>query len=284
LVGRIALVSGASRGLGAEIATRFREQGADLLLCARNVADLEEVAHGLPDGPGRVVTLGADVGDEAQVDAMFDRLATEFGRLDVLVNNAGIYGPMGNIETVSWPDWADAIRINLLSVVYMCRKAVPLMRAQASGKIINLSGGGATNPLPAVTAYAASKAAVVRFTESLALEVRDAGIDVNAVAPGALNTRMMDQLLEAGAERVGEAFHQRMSKIAAEGGTPLSVGAGLCVFLASSDSDGITGKLISAQWDRWEDWPRHLEALGDSDIYTLRRITGRDRGIDWGDC
>jgi 3-oxoacyl-[acyl-carrier protein] reductase len=190
---------------------------------------------------------------------------------------------MGNIEDVDMDEWIDAIRINLFGVIYACRAAMPMFRAQRYGKIINISGGGAANPMPAITAYAASKAAVVRFTESLALEARGDRIDVNAIAPGALVTRMMGQLLAAGPEKVGQQFFDRMSKIAGEGGTPLEIGASLCVFLGSAESNGITGKLIAAQWDRWEDWPQHLDELNSSDVYTLRRITGRDRNKEWGD-
>src|SRR5260221_4976182 len=160
---------------------------------------------------------------------------------------------------------------------------MPPFRAQRYDKIINISGGGAANPMPAITAYATSKAGIVRFTESLALECKNDGIDVNAIAPGALVTRMMGQLLEAGPEKVGKQFFDRMKKIADEGGTPLHVGAALCVFLGSPESDGITGKLIAAQWDRWGDWPQHLEELNASDVYTIRRITGRDRKKEWGD-
>src|SRR5260370_5313078 len=128
---------------------------------------------------------------------------------------------MGNIEPVVWDEWCDAIRINLLGLVYVSRVAMPMMRALPYGKIINISGGGAANPMPAITAYAASKAGIVRFTESLALECRDDHIDVNAIAPGALVTRMMDQLLEAGPEKVGQQVFERVEKIALEGGTPL---------------------------------------------------------------
>jgi 3-oxoacyl-[acyl-carrier protein] reductase len=124
-----------------------------------------------------------------------------FGKLDVVVNNAGVYGPMGSIDTVDWDDWVQAIAVNLNGLVYCCRKAVEAFKPQRYGKIINLSGGGATNPLPGISAYAASKAAVVRFTETLALEVKEFGIDVNAVAPGALATRLTDQLVAAGPER-----------------------------------------------------------------------------------
>lgn len=283
---RFALITGASQGLGAEIARHYAVAGASLLLCARNEALLASQKADLEPllaAGARIVTVACDIAQRVQVDALFARLRLEFPRLDILVNNAGVYGPMGRIEDVNWDEWVDAMAINLHGLVYACRLAMPQFRAQRYGKIINVSGGGATNPLPAITAYAASKAAVVRFTESLALECNADGIDVNAIAPGALVTRMMDQLLAAGPDKVGRQFYERMAKIANDGGTPLEIGAKLCVFLGSPDSDGITGKLIAAQWDRWEDWPNHLDELNSSDVYTLRRITGRDRNKSWGD-
>jgi NAD(P)-dependent dehydrogenase (short-subunit alcohol dehydrogenase family) len=286
LQGRIAIITGASQGLGAEIARQYVVNGASVVLCARSANKLAEQQQLLtPElGPGaRIVTFVGDIGERADVDALFTTTRSEFSRLDILVNNAGIYGPMGNIEDVDMDEWIDAVRINLFGLVYASRAAMPIFRAQRYGKIVNISGGGAANPMPAITSYAASKAAVVRFTESLALECKDDKIDVNAIAPGALVTRMMDQLLDAGPEKVGHQFYDRMKKIAGEGGTPLDVGASLCVFLGSAESDGITGKLIAAQWDRWEDWPKHLDELNGSDVYTLRRITGRDRNKDWGD-
>jgi NAD(P)-dependent dehydrogenase (short-subunit alcohol dehydrogenase family) len=286
LRGRFALITGASQGLGAEIARHYILNGASVMLCARDADKLADQKRSLapllaPDA--RILTIAGDVGEPKDVDRIFQGVGGEFPRLDILVNNAGIYGPMGNIEDVDWDEWVDAIRINLLGLVYVSRAAMPIFRAQRYGKIVNISGGGAANPMPAITAYAASKAGVVRFTESLALECKDDHIDVNAIAPGALVTRMMDQLLEAGPLRVGQPFFDRMKKIAEQGGTPLEVGAALCVFLGSAESDGITGKLIAAQWDRWEDWPNHLDELNASDVYTLRRITGRDRNKEWGD-
>lgn len=286
LAGRIALVTGAGQGLGAEIARQYVINGASVMLCGRSAEKLEAQKLNLtpllaPDA--RIVTSAVDVAEARQVDATFAKLRSEFPRLDIVVNNAGVYGPMGNIEDIDWEEWVDALRINLLGLVYVSRAAIPIMRAQRHGKIINVSGGGAANPMPMISAYAASKAGVVRFTESLALECLDDHIDVNAIAPGALRTQMMDQLLKAGPEKVGAQFYDRMKRIAEEGGTPLSLGAALCVFLGSPDSDGITGKLIAAQWDRWEDWPQHLDELNASDVYTLRRITGRDRDKKWGD-
>src|SRR3954447_1299762 len=253
LAGRSAIITGASLGLGAAIAESFAAEGAALILCARNAAELEsERARLAAAHPNvRVIAQAADVSKTPEVDALFAAAAAAFGQVDILVNNAGVYGPMGPIETVDWAEWTQAIAINLNGLVYCCRKAVEAFKPRRYGKIINLSGGGATNPLPGISAYAASKAAVVRFTETLALEVEEHGVDVNAVAPGALATRLTDQLVAAGPERVGANLHERMTKLAKEGGTPLDIGASLCVYLASAESDGLTGRLVAAQWDPW---------------------------------
>jgi 3-oxoacyl-[acyl-carrier protein] reductase len=160
---------------------------------------------------------------------------------------------------------------------------LPIFRAAGSGKIVNLSGGGATAPLPRLSAYAASKAAVVRFTETLAEELRGTRIDVNAVAPGALNTRLLDEVLAAGADKVGKSFYERALKQKAEGGAPLDKGAALCAFLLSDESAGISGRLLSAIWDPWSELPARRAELAESDIYTLRRIVPKDRGRDWGE-
>jgi 3-oxoacyl-[acyl-carrier protein] reductase len=206
----------------------------------------------------------------------------QLGGLEILVCNAGVYGPKGPIQDILWSEWSHAIAINVMGTVLPCREVLPYFVQQRYGKIIILSGGGATKPLPYLSAYAASKAAAVRFSETLAEEVRGLGIDVNSVAPGALNTRLLDEVLEAGPDKVGHAFYEQSLRQKEAGGTPLDRGAALSVFLASSSSDGITGKLISAVWDPWETLPEHSEDLKDSDIYTLRRIVPRDRGKDWG--
>jgi len=284
LTGRQALITGASQGLGLVIAEHFVAAGASIVICARDAGALERAAAGLRercgDGP-EVVAHPCDVAQPDQVDALVAAATERFPQLSVLVSNAGIYGPKGSIEDVEWAEWVRAIEINLLGSVLVCRATVPHLRLVGGGKIVQLSGGGATTPLPGLSAYAASKAAVIRFIETLALEVADAGIDVNAIAPGALNTRMLDEVLEAGPERVGERFYERAVEQQRSGGTPLDKGAALAVWLASAASDGITGKLLSAVWDPWDELPTHRDDLA-SDVYTLRRIVPADRGLDWG--
>jgi 3-oxoacyl-[acyl-carrier protein] reductase len=286
LSGRKALITGANQGLGLETARHCVAQGADVMLCARNQTLLDEAVALLQSQakPQQIVRgHTADISKPEDVETLVSQTLAQLGGCDILVNNAGVYGPKGDIADLDWAEWVKAIEINLLGSVLMARAWVPYFKAQGHGKIIQLSGGGATNPLPGISAYAVSKAAIVRFAETLAEELRAFNIDVNSVAPGALNTRMLDEVLAAGPDKVGQAFYERSQQQKTNGGVPLSLAASLIVFLASRASDGITGKLISAQWDRWQDWPDHLEALNRSDVYTLRRITGRDRGFDWGD-
>ena len=283
LAGRSAIVTGASEGLGLEIARRYVLAGANVLMCARDPQRLESARLSVaPLGRDqRVVAMPADVSNPADVSRLAAYAFEQFPQLHVLVNNAGVYGPLGPIESVDWSLWVRAVEINLYGSVLMARAVIPHFKDHGYGKIVQLSGGGATSPLPRISAYAASKAAVVRFAESLALEVEAFGIDVNAMAPGALNTRMMDELLAAGPDAVGPALYSRMKRIADDGGTPLETGADLAVFLAASASDGITGRLLSAVWDPWSTLPDRRPELKSTDVYTLRRIVPADRGLDW---
>jgi 3-oxoacyl-[acyl-carrier protein] reductase len=224
-----------------------------------------------------------DVTDRSAVNTTVQQAIDGLGGLHILVNNAGVYGPFGPIEDSDWTEWVRAIEINLFGSVIPIRAVLPHFKAQRYGKIIQLSGGGATNPLPRISAYAASKAAIARLTETVAEECRNDRIDANAIAPGALNTRLLDEVLAAGPDKVGAEFYARAVRQKQDGGVALSHGTDLAVFLASPASDGITGRLISALWDDWAGWPKHLAELDSSDAYKLRRITGRERGFSWGD-
>ena len=286
LENRVAFITGGSEGLGLAIARAYVEAGASIAICARDEARLErarEESSSIGHSDQRVEVYAGDVSNLDDVERMVSSALRAFPRIHILVNNAGIYGPKGPLEESNWKSWVQTIEINLLGSVLMCRALLPHFKANRYGKIIQLSGGGATGPLPRISAYAASKAAVVRFAETLAEEVREDGIDVNTIAPGGLNTRMLDELLEAGPEMVGQEFYERMLEQKARGGTPLELGANLALFLGSAASDGITGKLISAVWDPWETLPEHLPDLQGTDVFTLRRIVPRDRGMDWAD-
>lgn len=278
-----ALITGSSQGLGKVIAEHFLREGANVLLCARSENELsatrDELAGKFP--AQKILARVADVSNEAQVNDLVAFALREFGALQALVLNAGIYGPMGPTESVDLAEWRRAIDINLFGVLLPCRAVIPHFKQAERGKIVVLSGGGATNPRPNISAYAASKAAVVRLMETLALELEPHHIDVNAIAPGALATRLVDEVLAAGPEKVGAAFYAQNQKWKQEGATSPALGAGLAVYLASAESDGITGRLISAQWDPWAKLAEYREELAKSDIYCLRRIVPEDRGKKW---
>lgn len=280
-----AIITGANRGLGFEIAKHYLLEGAKVTICGRDATKLAE-AHAeltkLAD-PSHIFSLPVDISVPAQVEHLFKTALAEMGDVNVLIANAGVYGTKGPIEEIDWQEWSDAIDINLKGAVLTTRAVIPHFKAKKSGKIIYLSGGGATKPLPFLSAYAASKAAVVRFCETVAEELIDFGIDVNAIAPGALNTRLLDEILEAGPDKVGKKFYDQSLKQKERGGDGLTKGAELTVFLATKASDGITGKLISALWDPWKDLSGYIEDLKKTDIYTLRRIIPSDRGKAWGD-
>jgi len=306
-----ALITGASQGFGKVIAEQFLREGANVAICARTEKDLfatrNKLAKKVPNQ--KIIAKTCDVSNESEVNAFVAFALSELGSIQVLVLNAGIYGPMGPTESVSLADWRRAMDINLYGVLLPCRALIPHLKIQfgssrgneaqtkeksepphvgcyeglaGRGKIIILSGGGATNPLPNISAYAASKAAVVRLMETLAEELKPHCVDVNAIAPGALATRLVDEVLAAGPEKVGPAFYEKNKQWKEKGATPLELGASLAVYLASPQSDGITGKLISAQWDPWEKLHEFKSDLN-NDIYTLRRIVPKDRGKTWGD-
>jgi len=278
---QVAIVTGASRGLGEATAARLLAAGAHIVLAGRDDDTLSSVvsymrANRVAEAQ-QIVGQVCNVARPAEVDRLVEVAGGVTGRIDILVCNAGIYGPMGRVEDVDWSEWVEALEINLFGTVLCCRAVLPWMRQQARGKIVLLSGGGATQPLPRMSAYAASKAAVVRFGETLAEELRDTGIEVNSVAPGALNTRLLDQVLAAGPDQVGKDYYDRAVQQCQRGGTPLDLPAELIAFLASPASDGITGRLISAVWDDWRGLPAQRERLSGGDVYTLRRIVPEDR-------
>jgi NAD(P)-dependent dehydrogenase (short-subunit alcohol dehydrogenase family) len=285
LKGRVAIITGANQGLGEAIAREFVKQGAGVVIGARDKDKLfmvKEKLEKIAASGQKVCAMAVDVSHEPDVEKLINFSIAQFNRVDILVNNAGIYGPKGPIEKMDSGQWVKAVEINLCGVFFCCKHIMAHMKKNNYGKIINLSGGGATSPLPFISAYAASKAGVVRFTETLAGECEGFNIDVNAVAPGALNTRLLDEVLSAGPQSVGKDFYEKALKQKKEGGVPLALGAELCVFLASCQSDGITGRIISAKWDSWKSLSDHRPELTGSDIYTLRRITPEDRGKKWG--
>ncbi|MEW6382162.1 MAG: SDR family oxidoreductase [bacterium] len=272
LKGKIAIITGGSRGIGKAIARAFLAEGALVTITGRNQDELARAGEEL-SRVGAIRSFRADIREEQEIRQLVAEVLNTFGTIDVLVNNAGIQGPIGKFWEVDCEDWADNIKVNLLGTVRCTRSVVPIMIAKKAGKIINLSGGGAAASRPCFSAYGAGKAALVRFTEILAEEVREYHIDVNALAPGAVNTRMLHEILEAEA-KAGEKELRDARERSEKGGTSPELAAALAVFLASSASDGLSGRLISAVWDNWQQFsPDRIASIMSGNLYTLRRVS-----------
>jgi len=285
LANRTIILTGASRGLGRVLAHALWSAGASLLLVARSTTLLTTLQHELLSQASSQQTAHVLALDLAQTDAprtVIDTARHLWQHVDGLINNAAMLGPIGKAWENDWLVWQETVRVNLLAPIELCRLCVPWMIEQGQGKIINLSGGGAATPRENFSAYATSKAALVRFSETLAHEVAHANIQVNTVAPGVMPTDMLNTIARAGREQAGEIEYTRAVQNHSQAETALARAADLCVFLASRESDGITGKLISAVWDPWEELPKHRDDLVRTDIYTLRRIVPKERGKDWG--
>lgn len=281
LKNKVSIITGGGRGIGKAIALAFAKEGSHLVLVSRTISELWTTRKELKDfASTRIEVFRADISEPREVEDLVDFTLAKFTTIDVLVNCAGVYGPIGLAIDTDSDKWIEAININLNGTFLCIRAVLPTMIKNEGGKIVNLSGGGATSSRPRFSAYSASKAAVVRLTETLAEEVRDHGISINAIAPGAVNTRLLDQVLEAG-EAAGKDFLAKSIKQKQEGGVPPEKIAELAVFLASSESDGLSGRLISLLWDNWRDIPKHLDKVMSSDIYTMRRIIPIDREYQW---
>lgn len=277
------LITGASQGLGFELSKKFISIGYDISICSRKINNLKKIRLILQrykkNAKQKILISKCDVSDEKQVKNFIQRTKKEFKNIDVIINNAGIYGPKGSFEKQDFKKWESAFKINFFGSLFVFKNIIPIFKKQKFGKIIQISGGGATNPLPNFSSYAASKAAIIRFAETLSEELKNYRIDINSVAPGFLPTQFHQEVLKAGPNSVGINFFNKTLKQLNVSDDNFKKPLDLCVFLASSKSNGITGKLISANWDRWQIFKTHLMKVKNTDVFTLRRIVGKDRNL-----
>ncbi len=248
------------------------KQGASVVICSRNIEEVNKAIEEVDPFQKKSLGLRIDVSNISDVKDLVKTTIKRFGKIDVLVNNAGTYGPIGILETNSIEDWKQTININLMGAVNCCKEVLPLMKKNKSGKIINLAGAGVggSKPLARFTAYYTSKMAIVGFTESLAEEVKDENIQVNCISPGGVNTFFTDYLLKNGLERAGKEMFDQATKQKETGGDSPELAAKMVEFLAGKNANHITGKLISAKWDSLE----FLKKDGNmkKNLFNLRRI------------
>lgn len=274
LKSKIVLITGGSLGIGKAVAEKCALAGATVIIASRTEKDLKDALAALRKisaAPHQSRVL--DVSDKPEVEKAAAWVQSAYGKLDGLVNNAGIYGPIGPLHEINLDDFEAAWRINFMGTVYMCHYFAPLLKGQ-KGKIVNFSGGGASGPFPNYSAYAATKTAVVRLTENLAEEFAPLGIHVNAVGPGFVVTRLHEQTLKAGESKAGKKFLENTRKQIEKGGVSPEIAADLTVFLLSDEAVNINGKFLSAPWDPWQK-PEYLKKLAEEPgLATLRRIDG----------
>jgi 3-oxoacyl-[acyl-carrier protein] reductase len=262
------LITGAGRGIGKRLALGFARSKARVGLLARTKAELDLADLEIEHAGGVSLRLRADVRDYRQVATAVERVKAQYGEIHTLICAAGVQGPIGPLVESDPKDWAEVVNINLLGALHVCRAVLPSMIERRHGKIILLAGGGAEEPRPNFSAYAASKAAIVRLAETLAEEVRDSNIQINCMDPGPTYTNMTDEIVKAG-DLSGWRELQLATEIRGTGGTPPERQIQLAMFLASDKSNHISGRLISVD-DNWKKLENHnLQP----NLYTLRRTT-----------
>ncbi|MGD0524469.1 MAG: SDR family oxidoreductase [Polyangiaceae bacterium] len=274
LAGRVAIVTGGSRGIGIAIARALGAEGARVAIASRTQRELDAARATLEGDGVEVLARATDVARFTDVKALVDEVEARWGRVDALVNNAGVNGAIGRLDESDTAEWKLAFEVNVFGTMHACRAVLPGMRARRRGKIVNLAGGGVGGPgvAPRVSAYAASKAAVVQLTESLARELVDDGVQVNAIAPGAVVTEMTAAVVAAGPDKAGKELYERTLKQRESGGEPPDLAAKLVVWLASDASGALTGKMLSAKWDKVE--AIDAATANRSSLFALRRIDG----------
>ena len=272
LDGRVAVITGAGRGIGQAIALAYAREGARLALAARSESELEQAVVAVSELGAEAIAVPTDVTSQADTERLSQATVERFGRIDVLVNNAGISGPIGPLQDNDIAEWVDTINVNLTGTFLVCRAVIPFMLEQGGGKIINLSGAGAANAWSNMSAYCSSKVAVVRLTEVLAQELEGKGIAVNALGPGSIHTSMWDKMTEEAAQAGAEFIHELGQRVTSGGGASIDECAELAVWLASSESDGLTGRLISATADDFRGLPPRIAEIMEGDAGTLRRV------------
>jgi 3-oxoacyl-[acyl-carrier protein] reductase len=270
LKGKTSIITGAGRGIGKAIAKKFAMEGSVVILSARSDDELENTLQEIKNMGGDGISIHADISIIPDVQKLVSKVIENFSKIDILVNNAGMITPIGPIHEINVDDWEKAIRTNIFGTFYCMKTVLPHMISKNYGKIINISGGGAFKTMPNFSAYGASKAAMVRINEIVAAEVMQYNITVNAIAPGAINTKIMCDVVESGNKAGIEA--ERAKEVIEKGGDKMERVTELAVFLASDESKGLSGKTISARWDDLDYIKKNIPDIQNSDKYTMKRM------------
>ncbi len=276
MTAKLILITGIGRGIGRDVALQLSTQGFKVSGCARSEDELEETRRLSKD------EIEVSKVDVSCAEALTKWIDSELSRHSSipwgLVTAAGIHGSIGPLISANWEEWKSGIEVNLFGTALACKQfASYLVKNHLAGRIVLFSGGGATQPIENMTSYCASKAAVVRFGETLAQELLSHKITVNAVAPGAVNTALTQTIIEAGNEKAGSILWEKTKQQLKEGGVSSEHASALVSHLMSELSAPITGKLISAVWDDWKNLHKNPSIISNKELYTLRRVIQKEQ-------
>jgi len=278
----VSYISGASGFVGLMLTEHLASKGKDLLLSGRNINRLQELVQNLsrryPNQHFRAFRC-----DLASPDAWKSAIEVLNGfKVSEYINCSGIQGQLGPSSQIKYEEMNAVFNVNLFSSIFFTNYFANNLKEYDKLSIIHFSGGGSTSARPLFMSYSLSKTSLLRFIENFAEESLNENIKINAIAPGVMPSRMQTEIVENEILHDSKDFITSFKSLSNENYDSTKL-LRLCDFLLSDTSKGITGKLISAEWDNWVEWPNNLDQLKNTDLYTLRRITGRDRGQHWGD-
>ena len=264
------LITGGTSGIGLEIIRKLADQNVNILTCARSKKKLVQIKKEFKE----IKIFKCDISKESNVKKLFDFSKKNFKSIDIIINTAGIYGEIEKIENSNFKIWKKAIEVNFFGTYLICKYFIPLLKASKIKKIINFSGGGAFNSFPNYSAYASSKAALVRFSETLASELKKEKIAVNCIAPGFVTTPLHEATIAAGVGKAGKEFLNFTKQKLKKGSVPIELPVKCVEFLISSKSKNLTGKTISASFDKWHSkkFQTEISNYNKTDIFTMRRV------------
>jgi NAD(P)-dependent dehydrogenase (short-subunit alcohol dehydrogenase family) len=239
LESKVAIITGASRGIGRAIALRLAGAGARVVVSSRKLESVQAVADEIVASGGQALAIQAHVGQMQEVEALVEQTLATFGRLDIAINNAATNPHFGPLLTADEGQWDKILDTNAKGAFRVCKAVVPHMEAQGGGKIINLTSIAGLRPSPGMGIYGISKAAIIMLTHVLALELGPANIQVNAIAPGVIKTRFSRLLWQTPQIAEPTLAHMPLGRF----GEPEDV-AGLALYLASSEADYVTGGIF----------------------------------------